>query len=88
MTDSFHHCLLTATGGQTSGGHRLEMLPVITKLKSDGEHGQIKEQLRGDVMGAIMTEKVQSDPGRHRMSTGDRHGGQQRTEKIPPLHRM
>ena len=59
------------------------MLPVITKLKSDGERGQIKEQLRGDVMGAIMTEKVQGDPGRHRMSTGDRHGGQQRTEKIP-----
>lgn len=59
MADSFNNSSWTATAGQTStGGQRLDMLSVITKVTSGGEHRRLNKQLPGSVRGVVMTGKV------------------------------
>lgn len=53
MTDAFSNCLLLPIAGQASGGQRSETIPLITKLKSGGEHRQVNKQRQSNVMQAI-----------------------------------
>lgn len=65
--------------GQTWGGQRLEMFPLLPPSLSlgdfvCGEHRHTKEQLQSNVMGPVKTGQIQNDTERRTTSTGDRHG--------------